>query len=1498
MQKPLPFFSFLLLLAHLFCLPASASHKEIGSTRYFPSSDGIRQVEEMLTGSLMGNVQETTGETHPLDVIKQKVISEKRLVSQLDSASFFTLPIGVNGGGEKGDDYAIIIDNATIYPDYAEFSAFMSLVSPFDGKTVRFRADNIRFTFKGGLSSNVKLALLDAISTTVVKDVTINWLKGSFVEWDCNGFKQIGLNGEVELSDKTFIGVNPQTGSVTGKVKSSFYVNFADFNDFLFQTSFSPFKIKGFDEAYFSFQDVTLDFSDLVNGNGFKLPQNYPGGYTGDKTSLWRGLYIHKAQVFLSQKFNKKSGSTTSFFAEGLIVDDYGFSGLCGIDNLLSMNDGELGNWPMSIDRLALEFFTGSFKSFVLTGGTKLPGTNTPLGYDAFFDTEGTYHLAIQTKEEIKFDLLAAQIGIDPSSVISVHVEKGDFVPTALLNGYISFDCPIAEGGDKALVKMPKLKFEGLRMSAEAPVFDINYLGFDSGSGNIFNGFPISITKIGFRKVNANDARIDVGVHVNFGNEDISGTTEFSVKANTQEWKFKGLSLSSIEIRAKKDGAFELEGSVAFADGDKVYGDGFRGKISAVFGKSIEVDALAVFGNVSGFRYFFVDAFLHLPGQGIPAGPFIINGFGGGLYVKMRQLASGDNGGSTFGESLSGLIYVPDENISLGINAALGGGVIDPQLIDVKATFGINFNRHGGINQIAFTGEASVVSPDGASSSAAVADMAKTSAGGGKQRVRDNAPIKVSTAILLDFERDTYDASFEAFVNVAGVLKGIGTDNRAGWGVLHIEPGKWYLRMGTPSDPIGLNIVGIVKTGSYFMAGHDLPDAMLMNTKVLDILNMSQADFNGNRSESDLVLGKGLAFGANFSVSTGEKTFLIFYGSFDLGAGFDVMLIDYGDNAYCQGRNGGVGIDGWYAKGQSYAYFGGSIGVKVKVFRKKRKFDILNIQTATAMRMEGPNPFWLKGAVGGKYRILGGMVKGNCKFEVTIGEKCELVTSKELSDMEIIADITPAADSKDVDIFTLPQVVFNVPVEKEMKISEDENTSKEFKVKLNEYAVYYNGTAMPGSMEWDNDKTVLAFTPDEIFRPNSEYKAMVRISFEEKVDGQWTAYKDDSGEIYYETKEAVFTTGNLPDKIPDNYVSYSYPIHRMMNFYKLEHDTAYVTFKAGLKAFFEPMSGWEQKARWTPVKEGQTLYSPLVYNTALKSAEAMVPHQMQNGQMYRFELVNVPLDANNAVDRNIQTSTETVDLGESDESLQTEISTRQAEGSISDAEEKAFYGITFRCSRSDRFLDKVPANDMTVRFLYNVSPAIDYPGVTVYGNEMFDRFEIAGTTSLRPLMQVKALLEDADWYQANIFPLMYQHYPLHVQATVSRNTAENGLPPGKPVSIWQIDYTYELTDADMESGQMSSRAVLAHFVYGLPSVWAADYIEIRNKLSNLVANGLVSRSNAQANKILNTYPWPQVSAGNYPIRLEYVRPGRGVSSAKTIRMVNPFNVPQVNLLSQ
>lgn len=1502
MKEYLRIGAFLLLFSQL-SITGNADTYEPGSVREFIFVNENNEINKASTDILADDELLAQPDEDPLDALFAEVVSENRFVTSIDKAFTHSLPIGIKAKGETDPSFALIIDKATIYPDYAEFSAFMVLTNPFDNSKIRFRADKVKFSFQGGLIDGITLQLLDAKTSKIVNDVYLNWLPGSYISWDCNGFNNIGLKGEIELSEKRFQAVNTSTGDVLGKVKYPFFAKIFSIKDFVLNLSLPAFKINGIDEVFFSFSNLVLDFSDKSNAPGFKLPNDYPGGFVGPFENLWRGVYVSEAQVFLSPKLKSKKGYIPSFSAENVFIDDYGFTGDIKSNigkEVLPFDDGTLGSWPFSIDDVAIKILTGNLEAFKFNGKIQVPGSDSKLGYYAYVDAENNYFFGVQTGKSFSLPVFIATINIDKTSYIEVAYEQGKFYPTAFFNGLISFLPANIPSISNDLIKIPSLKFEGLRISTIPPILDLDYIAFDSKEGKSFlGGFGVNIMDLNFlKKIDYPAFKFDLGINllpIKGGGLSTDGIVNLIGDITDLDWKFKGINISKIKIQFKKPGSFDITGGLSFLDGDEVYGRGFRGDVKAKFVNTFSVDAVAVFGNVNDYRYCMVDAFLKLGGTGIPAGPFILTGFGGGLSYSMKK-ATEENSSSDFGKSLSGVTYVPDNSRGVEITAGLTASIINKTIINGDITLSVMFNKSGGINEISFLGQAVMLSPASVISSEGLKKVVSNSISGKEQTEKMSELMRARLLMKMDFEASTFHSELDVFLN-AGLIKGRGPGNRAGWAVLHIAPDKWFLHIGTPSDPIGVEIINLVELNSYFMAGHDIPDAMMMNKKVLNILGMTQEDFNGNRADAPLMTGRGLAFGANVSMDTGDLRFLIFYAAFELGLGFDVMVLDYGEDVYCKGSSGPVGINGWYAKGQAYAYFSGEIGLTARIFGRRRKFEILSLKAAAAMRLEGPNPFWLKAVVGGRYKVLGGVIKGNCKFQVTLGDKCEMVNGvKDLSDLKVIGDITPSNESDQVDPFVLPQVIFNMPVGKVLRFSEDESTTKEYRVNLVEYALYKDNTLVPGTIEWDDDNTSFAFSSNDVLYPLSKYKLAVKISFDEKVNGKWAQFVGDDGKVYYQTEEAEFTTGNLPDEIPESVIAFSYPLKRMVNFYQQEYSTAYIGFNRGLPGYFEPQSGYKQMIRWTPVKGGEPTSSDFQYINANKMVETRVPENLLKGAVYHFELVNIPVDANGDISRNIETETQTLFGGDEDDD-KTEITTRSADGIITDAEEKVFYSLAFRTSNFNRFYEKIGVDELDVRFLYNVSPALDYPGVTIFGSEMLDSYEIQGSSTIEPLVRCSAVLESSDWYMNTIFPLMYQGYPLHENASItSRNVGEYGVPPYKPIKIWQIDFDYLLNDGDVKSGTFSSVANKTHFVNGIPGIWANDYIEIRNKLSNLLDAGKLV-PNPKVSKILSTYPWPQVDAGNYPLKIEYVLPGTGkVSSTHILNVKNPFDVPQVNLI--
>lgn len=459
---------------------------------------------------------------------------------------------------------------------------------------------------------------------------------------------------------------------------------------------------------------------------------------------------------------------------------------------------------------------------------------------------------------------------------------------------------------------------------------------------------------------------------------------KFGKEEGIQKWKYDHLTFEQIAIGADL-GGMKLNGSIAIMDNDPVYGKGFKGMLSCDFTGGIKVEANAIFGATT-FRYWYVDAMVD--NLNIPSGAITFKGFGGGAYYRMKK----EGFSSSF--VASGSNYVPDINSSLGVKAMIKfSGTATTDAFWGGAGFEIAFNSNSGINRISIYGEGHVMQtfekPSKKDLQATLKEvsekeqtmspqeqeqlkrtnLSKAAENFYPNKIKNSEGMNAFAAIEYDFRSKTLHGTFDLYVNtLEGAIIGRGTDNRAGWAVLHFAPDKWYIRMGTPTDRLGLKMaIGLVKVeaGGYFMMGDDIPASPPPPAIVADLLGVKLEQLDYMRNENSLSSGKGFAFGSDFSIKTGDITFLLFYANFQAGFGFDIMLKDYGE-AQCKG-SGPIGINGWYANGQTYAYIKGELGIKVKLFMVRKKVKIVEGGGAVLVQAKLPNPVWIRGYMGGHF---------------------------------------------------------------------------------------------------------------------------------------------------------------------------------------------------------------------------------------------------------------------------------------------------------------------------------------------------------------------------------------------------------------------------------------------------------------------------------------------------------------------------------------------------
>ena len=1445
------------------------------------------------------------------DSLFNEIMNADKYVEKLDSGAFYNLPLGIMGGGNQDPNYAILVDEVVLYSDKATFSASMVLTNPFDSSRMVFAAREVPFTFKGGIQGTIRLELISEKPVTVCEDIGLEILKGSYVEADCQGFKSLHIKGRFELNEEKYILAGTDGKPKKGKVTSYFESTVQNWNDLTFSISVDPFQLVDYPDFTFQCQDLSVDFSDLKNPSALHFPKGYDSPYPNDMIQLWRGVYIQEARLILSgERFQRKNNpDPLAFGVEDLIIDELGFTGKAFAENLVSLEQGSLAGWNFSIERFELEFIMNDLTAGGLEGRVHVPvfKDSTNFQYDAYVDVKGNYGFTVKPDDTLSFEMFGkSRLDLYETSYINVKSDSNGFVPTACFNGKMTINGKIkpadgetttatAEKDSKGTLKMADIEFEQFRVSTEEPKVNIEYMAYHGTGQSKLSKFPITISDMVFSS-DPTKAKLSITAAVNLkedSGEGFSGASTIDILATREDYKykFKGVEVGAIEINISKPKAYTITGSIAFARGDTIYGDGFKGFLTADFAGGIELEANALFGHVNGYRYFYVDGMVAKK-PGIPAGPIIIYGFGGGLYHQMRQMPGATGAQYDFGRTSSDLVYAPDNNIGIGLKAGVRFGMGSEQAVNAKAMFEIAFTKHDGISYIAFQGQARCITPPIEINAEQIKDLAGTVAEGNEETIKkpssaaNRGAISATINMFKDFENDEFHADMEMFVNIGGILTGIGSENRAGWAVVHSSPEEWYMHIGTPTDPLGIDFIGLAQLRAYFMAGDRMPATMPIHPEVVRILGLTPEEVAGGRNENSLSAGSGIAFGASFDVSTGDKSFWKFYANFSLGAGFDILLGDYGENAYCEGSAPPLGINGWYATGQAYAYFSGNIGIEATVFKKPKKFEILSIATAAYLKAEAPNPVWMIGFVGGRYSILGGMIKGKCRFEVEVGERCDIRAAQEksaLSNLPLIGDITPGNKESDVDVFTTPQVVFNVPVGIEQKIAEDDGSAMYFRINLEELSIYQGETEITYADSWNGRKDVVQIVPDMVLYPNTDYTVKARISFEEKVNGVWKVFEE-NGEPMVEERIAEFQTGELPDKIPASEVSYSYPINRQFNFLYGEYPNAYLTFKRDLQAFFAPSEKYDKKARWTTGTN--SALTEINYTSDDKTLYMNVPESLELNSIYLLELVAIPIAENSDADRNVN---ENIDTEEgSNDTTSVEITTKEAEGTITTTEEKVIYMLDFKTSQYADFDSRFSSSQTNVRALYDAGFYEFMMFIDIPGGEAFDIYERPAGNKFS-MIQIEMDLPNTDWFTDDVYPKTYENYPWYdYQAIKWRDTNTYGLKAQEAILVFQPSEFNSLTDEDIAAGYPISYVSFSDLVFMQAYYWDEDYMQIRDALAFYTKDEEVEDETIQT--ILDNIKLRPLKPGDYPIKISYVLPGKNiVTSSKIFTVTSTIN---------
>lgn len=1265
-------------------------------------------------------------------------------------------------------------------------------------------------------------------------------------------------------------------------------LDFTDFKDFVVQENTAlRFGMKGLDGFTFNVADMVIDNSEHSTPSNVSFPKDY---FTNsDEQNLWCGLSFNTISVTIPRNIGKTPDDTTgksscTIACDNLIIDSNGLSVEASFRRAIDTSRLSKTDWDFMSERFGMRLVKTRIDSLGFSGYYTVP----PFGIrDARFSAgynraTHTFDILSSIGGDKRLNLFCADLTLNESSFVEIKMSNGKFSPTISADGTLSINTE--KVGPP--IRIPDFRFEGMTLSAEKPYFKP---GTWSMNGKVetpkLAGFDLKINDVKYQ-----DDQLEFNAKLSLMDDMISAEGGFGIKGDFENYKVRSVQVNKFNVDYKQD-AFSISGGVEIQRNDAVYGNGFRGDVSMSILDRFSIDAIALFGKKNSYRYFFVDLFVEKKSGIFNVGPMTVSGLGGGLYKRMDQTAND----YPFGKALSGICYYPNSSVGMGFFTSARFFVGSDNAVSASTTLEMQFNSNWGLNYVQLLGDVQFMNPPSGLESLndrlqnRVLEIDKI---GGNSKLKETSqdefqkiPVKkdgsLTASILMKYDNVNriFNADLNAYLN-AGIIRGVGFAGKFANAKARFGDSGWYIHMGRPDDRCGIEVLNLLRLDGYFMMGNEIPALPMPPSEVTK--NWSQELYNKFLSRHDngmLSLGKGVAFGGGFQYRTAVTPWP-FFAEIKLGSGFEFLLADYGKNAHCQGKSGPIGINGWYAEGQLWAYLDAAVGMKVKIFKKERKFNIFNLGASAVLNGKGPNPFYFTGVVNGHYKILGGLIKGNATIDFEVGEQCKPVGEKRLLEQEIIAQITPGNGARDVNVFASPQLLLNIAADEEFLIEDENGQNSRYKIRVEKFDVSQvdSGTPMKGKISRSDDGLVYSFDPEEPFESQKQYKAIAKVTFLKKNGNNWEPVNDESGS-YDEQQQVTFTAGDRPKHILPEHIVCSYPRDRQYNYMKGETSLGYICTSKSYAYLFtsEKPEGYNQKIAISKLG-GDIQQADFTFKACndVKGAVFEVDFDMggfalENTEIYTLQILNIPIGQSGISD-NVRISQK----GDEEEMSVREIS---ADGTFNQLENKQICAIRFRTSKYDKLTVKINSLQQFSGLAVSTSddPYLKSLYLNLETDDFFDVFETQTAESGETMVEMTCDLDNTDWYRKSIYSKIYRNY----SQSEFQNKRIYDYPPNDAIVVqcpMSINHEY-LTDNEIKTGIATGLPTSGNV--GYYAIWQCqrDLNEIRQKISGKAARGVKLSQTEQ--EILNCNMPVVYTNGDYPYTIAYKLPGKNIVTSST-----------------
>ena len=932
---------------------------------------------------MVANAVSTGNWTNGLvDTLVEWMDAQGTIVIDKDGPAYVANPISVPYGIKFPSDDTLAVTEIIFEPNKAELSLIARKRLEGDwaqDQTVGFRVKNVHFHQNDIVMPPERLELIEDVTVGNLNgEINFTFVKptgptgGCYIQWDENGFDHFGIEINANFTRDWLLPI-PDDGE---KVAANFVGTASAWDDILLVGNLPQAELVKTDSMTLEVSNITMDLSDIQNPPGIVFPTNYPGG--AETSNLFRGFYMQSSTLSMPRSWETHSGGPPNLTVQNLIINSTGFTFYAAATNVIQYPNASVADLGISIDTVYFDMVTNTMTDAGVIGKIGLPvakgdSMQNPLRYSAIFSNAQTpaehdnFQLTIEPSGPIYSHLLKGDLTLDPTSHIIAYVDSTKKTFESSLNGSLVWE-------NKKLGPIKNVNFD---IGFENLTFDYNSsqpnnkLHFSAGQWSFASpqksvaDFPVTIENINFQGLSTGPNQYVHG-NLNFDlvvnlTPDIGGRAtmgvEFSVDKNTASNatnkfvpKYLGTGISTIDVYAHLS-AVSIDGSIAFRNDDPVYGNGFKGNLSATFKTpSVAINALAEFGNTSyqhsqAYRYWRVEADA-IFSPGLPFLPGVaFYGFGGGAFKNMEATISGTS-----------YAFTPHYgNWGLRVNGVIG---TTPTPNSFNADVGLlgQFSSSGGLVNIGFTGAFYVGGP-----------LTPASA-------RNKAQVKGSIIADYNFPDKHFYMAASADINYAPTVSGNNLNM-----VLDVngKTNKWFLKLGEPENTNNVNVLG-VNLYSYLMAGNDIdpPSGGFTQTfkdSYNGIFGYAPSVPGSTGVNSNSATGKGFAFGVGMNVDKNVNTQVTgnYYIDLGIAAGAEINLsmMEYnGQN--CANTSQRIGLNGYRAKGSIGFYAEANAQVqKINGGNVVQTWNLATVKAGGWLFGQFPRPTYVTGAVDGYVQI-------------------------------------------------------------------------------------------------------------------------------------------------------------------------------------------------------------------------------------------------------------------------------------------------------------------------------------------------------------------------------------------------------------------------------------------------------------------------------------------------------------------------------------------------